>query len=435
MLAIALSQTLLRRRQRPRGRARDRGSARASSQRVVSAVARVVEALAASEGDLAARVAAIERALDEQFGTAPPAGFRLFIGHAPPSSADHRLLAVPCKSGRGWLAVPSSAEDVHVAPLMAALGPLLDLCHEQERTRQVLGEAERQKQEGLLQTALLQAASHELRSPLAAIRACTEALAAESRDTASAAQRELLAALAAESERLERTVDDLLDLARNEAGRLPVRSRPCAIERIVADVVGEIAASDAPRVRVETVPPLPLCRCDPGHIKHALRNLIDNALRVSPAHEQVTVRVTSGPAGVVVSVSDRGPGVPKQLRRAIFEPFVQGPRGGNSGLGLAVAKALVEANGGRLWLASTSQPSVTTQAQTVGRRAGRSGAAGARRTVPPGGHDAARDARDPARQGATFRLLVPITEGEGSAHVREAPPAHYVAGAHGRRAR
>ncbi|MCL6614220.1 MAG: HAMP domain-containing histidine kinase, partial [Firmicutes bacterium] len=169
----------------------------------------------------------------------------------------------------------------------------------------------------------------------------------------SAAQRELLAALAAESERLERTVDDLLDLARNEAGRLPVRSRPCAIERIVADVVGEIAASDAPRVRVETVPPLPLCRCDPGHIKHALRNLIDNAVRFAAhaVHAEVSRRGNTAQ----ITVSDDGPGIPQSDRARVLERFVrldnarERDRGG-SGLGLAIVKHLVEDYGGRVWV-------------------------------------------------------------------------------------
>ncbi|SEH10312.1 sensor histidine kinase [Thermoleophilum album] len=390
-----LAGCLLRGRLHRRGRAARPIGDRAPDSLGGERAARLVACLAGSKvgaEDLRSRLAAIERALNDEFGTgeSPSDGFRLSLSNSPPSAPDGLVRSLPCERGRAWLVLPRTVSSDQMEPLLALLGPLVDLCREQDQTRRVLADADRQKREGVLRTALLQAASHELRSPLAAIRACAEALS-YTHQQASGEVRELVAALDAESRRLQRIVEDLLDLARNDAGRLPVRVRACSIEDLLSSVIGELGPEQANRVTLEVTPPIPLCLCDPGHIRHAVRNLLDNALRVSPPEERVDVRVTSGPAGVVVAFSDRGPGVPKQLRRAIFEPFVQGPRRGGSGLGLAVAKSLVEANGGRLWLASSC-----ARERPVGPQQTRSSVA----------------RRRSATRGATFRLLLPIAARE-----------------------
>ncbi len=391
LLAGCLLRGCSQRRRETARSARDRAASAPAAERTARLIACAARSALLAD-DLRSRLAAIERALDHEFavGEPPSRGFRLSLSNSLPNAPRDLVRSLPCERGRAWLVAPPTIPSDQVEPLLPLLGPLVDLCREQDQTRRVLTAADRQQREGVLRTALLQAASHELRSPLAAIRACAEALAGTYQQ-ASGEARELVAALDAESRRLQRIVEDLLDLARNDAGRLPIRLRACSIEDLLASVIEELGPEQATRVTLEVAPPIPLCLCDPGHIRHAVRNLLDNALRVSPPEERVAVRVTSGPAGVVVSFSDRGPGVPKHLRRAIFEPFVQGPRRGGSGLGLAVAKSLVEANGGRLWLASSCARERPVRSQQAPSPVAR---------------------RRAAARGATFRLLLPIATPE-----------------------
>src|SRR5947209_225295 len=197
-----------------------------------------------------------------------------------------------------------------------------------------------------LKTALLRTVSHALRSPLTAIR--TAATGVGSRTLDADTREELAAVIASESERLSRLVDNLLALSRLEAGTAAPRLDWCAMEEVVRSAVASVAVPDA-RFDVGLDPDLPLVRADATQLERALANLLENAARHSNG-DPVAVRAHAHGRGLLVRVTDRGPGIAKADLERIFEPFYRAPdeRGSGSGLGLAIAKGFVEVNGGRL---------------------------------------------------------------------------------------
>ena len=193
-------------------------------------------------------------------------------------------------------------------------------------------------------TALLRAVSHDLRTPLATMRASVDGLAHDALGAGD--RRTLLDTLAESTDRLERLIDDLLDLSRVQAGLLlPVR-REVSLEEVLPP-----AASGHPpgAVELELDETAPLVRTDPGLLERVVANLVGNAVRVSQGVPvRVLARVDRG--SIEVLVVDRGPGVPPERREQMFEPFQRlgdaGP--GGLGLGLAVARGLTDALGGTL---------------------------------------------------------------------------------------
>ncbi len=163
----------------------------------------------------------------------------------------------------------------------------------------------------------------------------------------------LLQTIRVEHTRLKRLVENLLDLSRLQAGAAQSSPELWTADQLVAQALDELPGSD--RVRVSARSDLPPVRVDAVQIQRVLVNLLENALRVSPAGEDVHVRVTATRKELLVRITDRGPGIPDEEREQIFEPFhrVTGPpdqRG--PGLGLAIARGFTEANGGRLWVES-----------------------------------------------------------------------------------
>ncbi len=198
-------------------------------------------------------------------------------------------------------------------------------------------------------------ASHELRAPLTLMR--TELEVALSRARTQEDYIRALQTLQAEVENLARTADQLLLLARADAGALQA-----ARERIdVADFIHELAArwqAAAQQRRVElavSAPDSGTVVADPGLTRRVLDNLLDNALRYAPALSEISLRARRAEAEWVFEVEDQGPGVPVELRPHIFERFARADsarsrRGGGAGLGLALGAAIAQAQGGSLEL-------------------------------------------------------------------------------------
>jgi two-component system, OmpR family, sensor histidine kinase KdpD len=171
----------------------------------------------------------------------------------------------------------------------------------------------------------------------------------------------LLQAIEAESERLAKLVDDLLDLSRIEAGAVNPRTDWCDLSDVVASAVAQVAASgDEHLIDLDLPAGLPLVRADAAQLERVFSNLLSNAVKFSPDGSPVRISGGSGAGKVTVRVIDRGKGVPRSKRAEIFEPFV---RGGDShrgsGLGLAICRGLVQANGGEIRLESPTQPGAT----------------------------------------------------------------------------
>jgi signal transduction histidine kinase len=219
-------------------------------------------------------------------------------------------------------------------------------------------EAERNTVEELRRLSALRAdfvslVSHELRSPMAAVIGAARTLQDRWR-TLNPDQREaFLALIADETNRLATLIGDVLDTSRIEAGTFNYRFTDVDLGTLVVDAVSTAAVGqDEVRVRADVVDPLPLIRGDAERLRQVLTNLIDNAVKYSPAGDEVGVRARRENGRVLVEVTDKGPGIPYDQQRLIFEKFgraeVDGASKPGTGLGLFIARSIAEAHGGTL---------------------------------------------------------------------------------------
>lgn len=227
------------------------------------------------------------------------------------------------------------------------------LYQERDRLRERATEAEVLRQADELKTALLGAVSHDLRTPLASIIASAGSLRQPDVVWTDAEEESFLGDIEGEARRLARIVANLLDLSRMESGTLRPERGWYDLAALVDDVLGRLRAvtRDHPvHVSVsDDMPPVPL---DYVEIDQVISNLIENAVRHTPGGTEIWIAVERAEGDAVVTVSDRGPGIPEAELPRLFDPFVRaaqrkgGP--GGVGLGLAIARGLVEAHGGRI---------------------------------------------------------------------------------------
>lgn len=194
-------------------------------------------------------------------------------------------------------------------------------------------------------------ASHELRTPLTSILANLELLQASLQEPTQEDERAMVDSALRSSGRMSRLVGDLLLLARADAGRIGARTR-CDLVEIARNAAAEIAPTVGERqLRVLGDGPLPVDGT-PDELHRVVVNLLDNAVRHTPAGSTIELRLRSSGSEALVEVADDGPGVPAELRRQIFERFVRGEGpadtavGGGSGLGLAIVSAVATSHGG-----------------------------------------------------------------------------------------
>jgi two-component system sensor histidine kinase KdpD len=249
----------------------------------------------------------------------------------------------------GTLYVPADSllDDAAVDRFLPALASLLAVAIDRERLQHEALEAEALRRSDSVKTALLRAVSHDLRSPLTAIRVGVESLTNPRLVLAPADRDDLLETVRAEAERLDRVVGNLLDLSRVQSGAAQPERTLRALDGIVVQALAGLEGHE--RVVVAIPSDLPLVEVDGAQVERVLVNLLENALKFSPAGSAVTVGANATGGDVVVRVEDEGPGVPPTDRELIFEPFRRGPdtldrRG--TGLGLAIARGFAEANGG-----------------------------------------------------------------------------------------
>jgi two-component system sensor histidine kinase KdpD len=198
-------------------------------------------------------------------------------------------------------------------------------------------------------TAVLHAVSHDLRSPLTAIRAAVEGLESGSLRLGESDRVELLETIRLETARLERLVANLLDLSRLEAGAAGAQRELWPVDELVSRALDSLDA-DAVRVSVELDDDAPLVRVDAAQLERVLVNVLENALRFSSPPDPVELVVSSTGDDVLVRITDHGPGLEAASLERIFQPFEHGRGGrGGTGLGLAIARGFAEANGCRLW--------------------------------------------------------------------------------------
>jgi len=220
-----------------------------------------------------------------------------------------------------------------------------------------------------LRASLVGAVSHDLRTPLATIKASASALLDPDIPLPKAEQAELLGLIDAQADRLARLVSNLLDMTRIEAGALVLRKQPLDVHELVDEAVRSLQPLlDANRVALDVPDDLPAVNADHVLVGEVLVNLLDNSVRFAPAASRIDIAARAAGDMVEISVSDRGPGIRPADRAVIFERgYVRRPAGeqagsgngartssptagtaGGSGLGLVIAKAFVDAHGGTI---------------------------------------------------------------------------------------
>jgi K+-sensing histidine kinase KdpD len=196
--------------------------------------------------------------------------------------------------------------------------------------------------------AMLRSVSHDLRTPLAAIRAATSDMRSDATYDEET-RRELLDIVGEEAERLDRLVDNLLSMAKIEAGVLCPDRQAVGIDELINHRVRRLTHLFPQHIATDGVSAgLPPVDADYSQIDQVVTNLLENASRHSPATATIEVSAFARGQYVDVRVADRGPGVDLDRAHELFEPFRRGPGSDSSGIGLAICRALVEAHGGSI---------------------------------------------------------------------------------------
>ncbi|MDM7831328.1 sensor histidine kinase [Cellulomonas edaphi] len=276
------------------------------------------------------------------------------------------------RSGDGWVALatdgadpsrdPAAAQTVLVVddrrvialtgrPLPAgdrrvleAFASQVGILLEQEHLRAQAEQARVLEQADATRTALLAAVSHDLRTPLATIRASVDGLTASDLHLSGADRAALVGTLATSTARLERLIDNLLDLSRLQTGSVRPMLRATSLDEIVPLAVEGYAPG---QVRMDVPESLPLVLTDPGLLERVVANLVSNAVRYSPHGSPVAVSAALLGDAITLRVIDRGPGIADGLKGQVFRPFqrLDDSSGPGLGLGLAVAEGLATAVG------------------------------------------------------------------------------------------
>ena len=199
---------------------------------------------------------------------------------------------------------------------------------------------------------LVAAVAHDLRAPLASIKASSSTLSDAELDINAAARQSLAALIDVQADRLAHLVQNLLDMSRIQAGVLRPRCTVTTASELVSSVIGDPAPTWHGRdVRVELPEDLPLIDADLVLMSRVLTNLVENAVRHGPADASILIRAAVTAQGAIeLSVADRGPGVDASRRDEIFGLFARRDDNAGAGLGLTIAKTFVEAHGQRIWV-------------------------------------------------------------------------------------
>ena len=205
--------------------------------------------------------------------------------------------------------------------------------------------------------------AHELRTPLSLIIGHAEAV----HDGVLPPSRENFEIIREEALRLEHLVDDLRTLSLADAGELSINLQVMSPQKLLSDLQAtyqHIAGQNNVKISLDTASEIPMLNIDPGRMTQVLTNILDNALRHTPAGGQINLAAKSVQDGVELSIQDSGPGIQSGDVNYIFERFYRADKSrtrddGGSGLGLAIAKSIVQAHGGQIWAESASGQGLT----------------------------------------------------------------------------
>jgi signal transduction histidine kinase len=234
-------------------------------------------------------------------------------------------------------------------PMVGSQGSMIGVCV-------ILVDITRLRRADEAKSSVVSTVSHELRTPLTAVRMALGLLPSEKFGPLSPKQQALLSAAREDSDRLYRVIENLMSISRMESGRAQYQFQPMAPCDIVAQTVKPLRsamAEKALQLELQVEPTLPAVMADPQAVGSVLANLLGNALKFSPSGGRICVSAQVEGNSVAFNVSDNGPGIPAEYSQRIFERFFRVPSGdgpSGAGLGLAIAKEVVEAHGGTIQL-------------------------------------------------------------------------------------
>lgn len=218
-----------------------------------------------------------------------------------------------------------------------------------ERAAAQAAEADALRKSEQLKTALLDAVTHDLRTPLTSIKAAISTIRAES--VSPEVQRELFEVIEEESDRLNHFIQGMMDLAKLQAGEVTLASRNVAPEEMVEDALLRAASLlEGHPVEVAIASGLPSPKVDPRLISQVIFTLLENAAKYSGASAKITVSVRQKESNICFAVDDEGPGIPSALRGKLFDKFFRAGLQPGLGMGLAIARGIVQAHGGKIWI-------------------------------------------------------------------------------------
>ena len=275
-------------------------------------------------------------------------------GTAPPGATAVRVEARP-----GLALVVSGLAGQLTARLLDGFAAQAAAALDRDRLRTQAAQAEALAEGNRMRTALLAAVSHDLRTPLASIKASVSSLRQTDVQWTPADEAALLATIEQGADRLDALIGNLLDMSRLSTGSLQPFLRPTSIDEVAPVALRGLDAGGTVRMRVPDR--LPLVRTDPGLLERVLANLFSNALAYSPPGRPPAMRARHAADSVILEITDHGPGVPDALKERMFEPFERldasrreaRTTGNGVGLGLAVVKGFLDTMGGSVAAADT----------------------------------------------------------------------------------
>jgi two-component system sensor histidine kinase KdpD len=278
------------------------------------------------------------------------------------------LAVLPLRSRKGTLGVLYLSRSEGAAPGKEERRTLDAICHQiatavdNTRLLEELRVLEARREMERLKAEFMSAVSHELRTPLGLIRGYTTTLQREDVEVDRPTRRQFLQVIAEETVKLQRMIDELLDASRLQAGRLSMEKKAVALGALIQEGVDRFRATleqSGHAVLVHQPQQDHPVMADPLRVEQVLHNLLDNAVRYSGPGTVLEVYVAHEDGYGVVSVADRGDGIPEVEQERIFEPFYRGENAARrsirgTGLGLAICRGIVEAHGGRIWVESSA---------------------------------------------------------------------------------
>ena len=243
-------------------------------------------------------------------------------------------------------------------PFIQTLADLIALAINRDYLEVQLDTVRDARRTEFLRAELMAILSHELRIPLSAIKGYSTALQLDEVEWAKEKQQEFLAMIEDECDSMQVMLKEILDSSLIEVEQLTLERQPMRLQQIAKDVVQEAQRrTENHRILVDFPPDFPIVEVDPRWIKQVFRNILENAIRYSPEGGLIVIRGETRPANIVISIADQGIGISPEDLIPIFEKYFRVRSAtdyhvAGTGLGLPVARAIIEAHGGRIWIES-----------------------------------------------------------------------------------